>query len=248
MRRLRLEDVPESYMQPTVHDIITWLPGEQYDPALIALNGPSLFALLTQRAAESAGRAVSWRNFKVGAAALAVDLVDMRMGTLTGMNIKPAEDSPVNIHAEQVVLAKARSLRMTRVICLSVWGEPQADSSSGILSSTLHPCGLCRHMLCSPDIPEVTEQTLIMSGNGNFSNCEIYTPPELVEYHEARSDQRKPLLAVSLSNETLHDRAADEHLTFQYLRKWAEVYPATHPAPLLNGWYAAGAPGLPENT
>ncbi len=246
MRRLSISEVPNEYLEPTKLDMVTWLPGEYYDPALMTFGSLGMFALLTRRAQESAKRAVSWRGFKVGAAALAVNLEDKRMGTVVGMNIKPAEDSQTNIHAEQVAVAKARAFGLSRILALNVWGEPQADSTSGIISPTLHPCGLCRTFLCRPEAPEITDQTFIMSGNGDFSYCEIYTPSELAAYHAAPAEQRQPLLALSLSDETLHDPEADNRLTFQYMRKWAEVYPDAHPAPLLNQWFAEGASELPR--
>ena len=155
--------------------------------------------------------AQSWREFKVGAAVIgcAIESEEKKWGIFTGANIKPAEVTDINIHAEQMALAKLRRAGMTWVPAMAVWGETQEDHQSGISSLTLHPCGRCRGMFVD-EVPEIDHRTTILSGNADASINEIYSLEELIEHHA--SDGANELTVVDFSDEATGNRIADEQI------------------------------------
>lgn len=158
-----------------------------------------------QKVAEN--HANSWRNFRVGAVLHAYDLDPERprLGQFFGANIKPSEDSDINIHAEQMAIRKARDAGFGWIAILGVWGKPQEDHVSGLVASTLHPCGRCREMF-TDEVPEIDDDTLIMSGSNGLEVCEIYKTDELYAYHEGGQE-------ITLSRLDLSDAAIDSGLT-----------------------------------
>ena len=105
----------------------------------------ALRALLVAREA-ALGQAVSWRSFNVGALAVGVSLNGM-VSWNTGYNLKPSETSDVNIHAEDIALAKINRTPTNAVALLALSGLPLEDRESGVKPKTLHPCQQCRTML-----------------------------------------------------------------------------------------------------
>src|SRR5687768_14678056 len=174
-----IEQVPEELLTAEPRDKITELlrQPEEYDPALVTLSSLTNLVYLIRAAKQASAKASSWRDFNVGAAAMAYDLSRGRIGFLLGYNFKPVNPGEVNIHAEQIVIAKARYHGLDRIFSMAVWGKEQPDQQSDILSATLHPCGRCREMMRT-EAPEITPETVILSGNADFSVCEIFTLSE----------------------------------------------------------------------
>jgi cytidine deaminase len=171
-------------LQPNL-DMITDIPKD-----LLRMNEGDLgwlnlqwLPLLSNRAETASFQAVSYRNFRVGAALLAFSTDTEKIGIFTGFNVKthPENAAQINIHAEQMALTKARHWRFNSVGSLAVWGEPQADTQSGLEPPTLHPCGLCRELLAKS--PETKGTTPILSANPDFSICEVYGLDDLLLMH-----------------------------------------------------------------
>lgn len=140
-----------------------------------------LFALVKARQARE--HAFSWRHFDVGAAIMALKAKPSLMRFISGVNIKPEEDSDINVHAEQLALKKLETDNFDMVSMVAVVGEIQHDQQSKKTMHTLHPCGLCRAvLLASPLIDK--ERTLIVSAVPDFSVIEIATILGLQKYHE----------------------------------------------------------------
>ena len=144
--------------------------------------GNLLFALI--RAREAQELAVSYRDFKVGAAALGFIGNPSYRQLMTGVNMKPDEDTAMNVHAEQVSLQKARDRGFDIVSMLVVVGNTQSDKQSGVEMPTLHPCGLCRGVMSSDPLID-NEATLIVSALPDFSKIEMYNLEALHAFHES---------------------------------------------------------------
>ncbi len=142
--------------------------------------GNALFAL--HRAREAQELAVSYRNFKVGAAITALSIGTPNFQIVTGINVKPDQVSEMNVHAEQAALQKVDDRGFTSVSMVAVVGETQNDSQSNKEMKTLHPCGLCRGVLSHhPAIHP--ENTLILSALPTLRTIEAYSLNALQNYH-----------------------------------------------------------------
>jgi cytidine deaminase len=182
-----LSEVPAVYLQS--HKLDHYIPllsrelkPEGYDPALIALASLNTFVALTRAAAKSSEIALSWRNYKVGAAVLAYNLGTPAMGTFIGANIKPQPAGGLNLHAEQIALAKARINNLNHIFGISIWGDPADLDANPSHSPTRIPCRRCDKMFS--ELPEVKPETLIVSSNVDLTVCELYTVEELRRYYQ----------------------------------------------------------------
>lgn len=158
------------------------LKPEGYDPALIALASLNNFVALIRSAAKSSEIAMSWRNYIVGAAVLAYNLDTPAMGTMVGGNIKPEQTGGLNLHAEQIALAKASNNNLDYIFGIAVWGDPTDLDANPNHSPTRTPCRRCDKMFS--ELPEVKPDTLIVSSNADLSVCELYTVEELKRYYQ----------------------------------------------------------------
>lgn len=187
-----LTAVPEVFLGKHVLDRRTPLLGrefkpEGYDPALVAIASINNLIWLIRAAQQTAPQALSWRDYKVGSAVLAYDFETPAMGITVGMNIKPDQDGSINLHAEQLALAKARRMKLNHVMAIAVWGDPTDANANPSGESTLRPCRRCDDMLRA--IPEVKTETLILSGNSDLSVCELYTAMELQTFYSSPEAQ-----------------------------------------------------------
>lgn len=156
----------------------------EYNRHHIALSlTPANLLLAMHRAREAQSLAVSWRDFRVGAAIVGLDFEPSRFQIMTGANIKPDPESSVNVHAEQSALQKARDRKFKAVSMVVVVGETQNDQQSGHEMHTLHPCGLCRDAM-SEDPMVDEEATLIASALPSFQTVELYDLKSLRSFHE----------------------------------------------------------------
>lgn len=149
--------------------------------AISTITPPNILLAL-HRARKARELAVSHRTFNVGAAAVAVALGKPRLQILTGVNIKPDEDSKLNVHAEQAALQKAIDRSYDRISVLAVVGDTQIDTQSGHPMHTLHPCGLCRDKLGDSKLVD-PESTLIVSATPDLRTMEAYNLNQLRQYH-----------------------------------------------------------------
>lgn len=148
---------------------------------LRSIIGPNvLMALHKARAAQEL--AVSYRDFKVGASAVALTRRGAGFQILPGINAKTNEEGPLNMHAEQLALRTARVARADMVSIVAVVGETQADQQSGHEMHTLHPCGKCRTKLAENPMVD-NEATLIFSALPDLRTIEAGTVNDLLAYH-----------------------------------------------------------------
>lgn len=150
-----------------------------------------LFAL--NRAREARELAVSWRDFKVGASVVALGLGTPRYQLLTGVNVKPDEESAMNVHAEQSALQKVDDRNYSAVSMVAVVGETQNDTQSGKKMHTLHPCGLCRNVLANHPCVH-PDNTLIVSALPSLRIIEASSLNGLKAFHETGDDSRIHLI------------------------------------------------------
>lgn len=171
----------------------------EYTKEHIALSltpGNLLLALL--RAKEAYELAVSYRDFKVGAAIVGLAFNPSNFQIMTGVNVKPDEESSMNVHAEQVALQKTRDRHFDVASMVVVVGNTQSDKQSGNEMPTLHPCGLCRGVMFDDPLVD-NEASLIASALPDFSKIELYNLNTLRQFHES------------------HDKTAMHELTLPHL-------------------------------
>lgn len=161
------------------------LPGELDLRLHGARNAPMLYEA-AERAREYA---VSWRRHAVGVAA---SVAIFQAGAPTqyrlvyGANYKPSEHGDVNVHAEDVIdfsaQMKLRPEQRAIVPAMALIGDVQPDQQSGKTMDTLPPCGICRgHYMCPGH--SIGPDTLTMTANPSFTNCEWYVIHALHAYH-----------------------------------------------------------------
>jgi len=117
-----------------------------YDPGLVALAALNNFTWLIRASVQGSKQAISWREYRVGAAVFAYNFEKPAMGITIGYNVKPFQNGQINLHAEQIALAKARALQLEYVVALAVWGDPHDINANAGQSPTLRPCKRCSKM------------------------------------------------------------------------------------------------------
>lgn len=131
--------------------------------------------------AEFRSRAMSYRDFNVAAGAWCLD--PPKYGRVLGYNIKVDATDAVNIHAEDLVLQKAQASSYKDISVVSVVGQSQQDHKSGRDFPTLHPCGRCRERLTEATL--ISEKTLFVMAQPDFTVIQIATLPGIIAAHEA---------------------------------------------------------------
>jgi cytidine deaminase len=149
---------------------------------LRSMIAPNVLVAL-HRAREAQELAVSYRDFNVGAAAVALTHQNAGFQILPGINAKTNEDGPLNMHAEQLALRTAKAIKADMVSIVAVVGETQADQQSGHEMHTLHPCGKCRTKLADDPMID-NDATLIFSALPSLRTIEVGTVNSLLAYHE----------------------------------------------------------------
>ncbi len=198
---------------------------EGYQPVEVAIGAINGLIAQIRKAKSAAGMAWSWRGYRVGAAGIAFDFERRIYGSFVGANIKPAQDSPMNIHAEQMVIAKARFHKLPSIIALAVWGDPNDTDSNPNGAKTRRPCLRCDHMFIEE--PEVSDRTLILSSNQDFTACEFYTVRELHDFYlnnESGQLTDVPIydLSDSMNDSDYNNRIEIPHLLPKVLRLFPE--------------------------
>jgi cytidine deaminase len=264
----KLTPIPEIWLNPAPNlDLINSAPIpvdiSESDLSWSALNS----LVFTIRQAETASfQALSYRDFRVGAAATTFNSTTRNLGLVTGFNVKPSEENTINIHAEQMVIEKVRHHGLGQILALAVWGEPQIDDANAQESPTLHPCALCREMIS--EAPEITPSTAILSSNPGFTKVELYGPGELENYHSPENTRiicgvDESLITTNicslkgsvknlgwnqspqpfnLSTEAMEDEGYEDAVTRLLLQKWTELNPKAAWTAELKGWFSDGQP------
>jgi cytidine deaminase len=129
-------------------------------------------------------RAMSYRDFNVAAGTWALKYP--RYGRLLGFNVKMDETDAVNIHAEDVVTAKALDAGYNQISVLTVIGPTQEDHASGKHTDTLWPCGRCRGRLA--ESPLVNDETLIVSATPDFRTIAMGGLASVIALHDTGDD------------------------------------------------------------
>lgn len=221
-----IAEVPEIFL--TNHDLDRFtqlldkdIKPEGYELGLVALASINNLIWAVRAAAKSSEQAVSWRNYRVGAVAIAYNLEAPAMGIVVGANFKPDRTTGLNLHAEQIALAKARQHHLNKVMALAVWGDPNDENANPTKAPTLRPCRRCSDMF---DIaPAVLPETFILGGNSDWSVCEFYTVKELSDYYK-KSEATGPISETpcySLADD-MDDRRYEAEILATYL--WPKVH------------------------
>lgn len=161
-----------------------WLPHNrkpQHPSEYAAHTGNALIQCLFN-AEEARKHADSYRNFLVGAAAVAYFYGphgSRMMELYSGANVKPIQGSDViNVHAEQMIMANIAASQQpdeeVYVPIMAVVGDLQPDQQSGLESLTLPPCGVCREAFKQPDTP-VDYRTLFVTASPDFTTLEWFS-------------------------------------------------------------------------
>ena len=138
--------------------------------------------------------ALSYRDFRVGAAAL---VLYWREGVefqtyIHGANMKPTSTDEINVHAEHVLLRSIEKYMRpddhVSVPIVSVIGDYQADQQSGKHTRTLHPCGVCRGDFQTFERPSF-ETTLFVTAKPDLQVFEWFSLPELTAHHEGADQE-----------------------------------------------------------
>lgn len=223
-----IEDVPERYLVRSIYDVIGYsaaLTGEfpvgpvetiEASTAMAALTG---LVFAANRARNAAAWAQSWRDYRVGATAAMVNFETGAIGYMDGHNVKPGPDSEINLHAEQIAVAKGRRNGLNRLIGIAVYADPDNDDANPQHYATLRPCKRCIGML---DLaPEADERTLVLGTNPDLSICELYTFGRLL-YEQPTGFSIGPFSLKSDADLDHYDRAIQPYLlapiTKLYLR------------------------------
>lgn len=185
------------------------------------VHGFAISALKRARQAQK-DNAISYRNFNVGAAGVAYNPDNSRLGIFTGFNAKVDGTDLINIHAEEVVVGKIRRFGGSIITLLAVVGDLQPDQQSGTVTTTLHPCGRCRKMLAETGL--VTDRTVFMSATIDLQNVEIYDLPALVRLHDEGVDGtfdrvKLPEFPVDTPGETEWDEVWDSQVSLAFLKR-----------------------------
>jgi len=197
----------------------------------LAINS---YAIQLLRSAEAASaHALSYWDFRVGGSALAFDPASGRMGRLNGFNIKPTVDGPLDIHVEPFLLEKVRYHGLSWIPILAICGEPNPRRPEE--TDFLLPCEDCEEILEAA--PEITDSTVIVSGNRDFSSSVLYGLRDLRNLREGVSND---LQRMNLSSKALESRSYDEALMFLMLSVWVRRNPEAPWAREIKEWFDQG--------
>jgi cytidine deaminase len=145
---------------------------EQLHPYVYAQMIADNISFTLLEAEKSREFADSYRNFRVGSAALAVYRrgEQMRKSFVHGANAKPISGSDIiNVHAEHTILSMVETGRQPtehthHVPLIGIIGDLQADQQSGTDTVTLHPCGICREVFQEEGSP-IDNTSLVVTAN-----------------------------------------------------------------------------------
>lgn len=150
-------------------------------PELLSLPQEEVVRLMAAEAIRAYNFGHSYRNFRVGAAALYS--VDDGLRIEHAANFKSGKECEYNRHSEQELLAAMQKLGAVTCNILAVSGDIQIDQHSGKETITLHPCGWCRDAITGSSL--VTEDTTIVTTRPDLSVVEYGSRDEYLEFHSS---------------------------------------------------------------
>jgi cytidine deaminase len=168
---------------------------EEKMSAALQIEGAKAIPLLLAQAEAARQYARSYRNFRVGAAALSLFYNPeglSRFGFFMGANVKPVQGSDViNVHAEHELMIQTEQEKYpdenASIPFFVVIGDMQADQQTGIETPTLHPCGVCRNTFLENDTP-INLDSICVTARPDLKEIEWYTVRSLIDYHNGLSD------------------------------------------------------------
>ncbi|MEJ0072545.1 MAG: hypothetical protein WDN27_00390 [Candidatus Saccharibacteria bacterium] len=238
-----IDAVPAVYRQPAPHEYILRPLSLRRDPAFggpaetlearAAIAAVTGLVLALERSKKAAESAVSWRDYRVGACAAMVDFEHGLLAYFGGYNVKPAQAGGLNLHAEQVCLAKGRYNGLNRALGIAILADPADADANPHRTPTLCPCSRCITMF--EDAPEVDERLLILGANEDLSVCELYTFGQI----RNQGAERELLHPKPFSLRSEADLETFDHdIKPQLVMPIYELYGISHP-------YGYDASGLP---
>lgn len=130
----------------------------------------------------------NYRGFNVGVVAMAASVDGSIHAAREGANIKKSS-SAKKICGETIAVKQAKKDGLERIIGLVVVGEPQMDDESGLVSPTLHCCGVCREWLET----QANDDTLILTALPDRDAFQLQTLAELINLHDRAVKGEDPL-------------------------------------------------------
>jgi len=128
----------------------------------------------------------SWRKFRASACGITEPDEELVVSYVHGVNQKPNEDDPTDIHAEEDMLDQCEQIARRPINVLALVADVQPDETTGFDPGTLVPC----YRRCLPKLessPFVTETTLVLGGNPDLTRVHYYDIPTLRRAHETNS-------------------------------------------------------------
>jgi len=164
--------------------------------AAMQIEGARNIALLLAQAERARQYAASYRDFRVGAAALATYSGGGRplnIEALLGANNKPVEGSDIiNVHAEHELMIQAMERKLpsqkATIPLFAVMGDLQPDQQTGITAPTLHPCGVCRAAFMEADTP-IGPESICVTARADYTEIEWFTIDALNAFHRGETDR-----------------------------------------------------------
>jgi cytidine deaminase len=223
-----IDEVPRSFLALQADEHVFNSPtlrGEVYSGPPGTLEARTAIGALTKlvhaadRAKENSTLALSWRSYNVGSSAIMCNFETGQMGFFSGFNVKPDKgQSSLNLHAEQVAIAKGRAQGLNKVVGISVYADPNDTDANPNEHATLRPCNRCVQMFV--DIPEVNDTTLVLGTNTDLSVCELYSAGSLVDQDKPRLVE-EPFALQTESDLEYYDRVIQPQLILPILNLYA---------------------------
>jgi cytidine deaminase len=150
-----------------------------FDPYHAFVGLMPRFVDLARSAAEE--RAVSYRDFHVGAVLYAGNEACSRVATLDGANQKISPSHPKRC-AEMDVIDQAEALGFSRVVGMVIAGTSDPEKIKGVMgvaTPTLHPCDVCRDRMV--DCGLFDDGSLIVTISTEEDRYEVHTYDEMMQ-------------------------------------------------------------------
>ena len=172
------------------------LSGSAEVTAAMQIEGARNIVLLLAQAERARRYAASYRDFRVGAAALATYSGgghSLNIEALLGGNNKPMEGSDIiNVHAEHQLMIQAMERKLpgqeATIPLFTVIGDLQPDQQTGLTAPTLHPCGVCRNAFMEPDTP-IGPESICVTARADYTEIEWFTIDALIAFHRGETDR-----------------------------------------------------------
>ncbi|HUC90045.1 MAG TPA: hypothetical protein VMR45_04540 [Patescibacteria group bacterium] len=163
--------------------------------------GDAVIALA--RAQSALGKARSWRGFRVSACGITLADGTGTFSYIHGVNRKPQENGPINIHAEDTVLDTTAELGRGLLSVLAIVADIQPDDGSRLNTPTLTPCS----NRCTPRLKassHIDERTLILSAATDLKTVQCYDVQTLELAYQTDDPDLLPVISFETPNALDH--------------------------------------------